>query len=41
VGDLASELTFEYDRLDLPGSCEDDFGVYFHVRRELPDVLGR
>jgi hypothetical protein len=41
VGDLASELTFEYDRLDLPESCEDDYGVYFRVRRELPDVLGR
>jgi len=41
VGDLTGELTFEYDRLDLPDSEEDDYGVYFRVRRELPDVLGR
>ena len=39
-GDLSGELTFEYDRLDLPGSREDDFGVFFRVRRELHDVVG-
>lgn len=41
VGDLSGELTLEYDRLDLPDSEEDNYGVYFRVRRELPDVLGR
>jgi hypothetical protein len=41
MGDLSGELTFEYDRLDLPRSEEDDYGVYLRVRRELPDVLRR
>lgn len=41
VGDLSGELTFEYDRLELPDSEEDDFGVYFRVRREIPNVLAR
>jgi len=41
VGDLRSELTFEYNRLDLPDSEEDDFGVYLRVRRELYDVFAR
>lgn len=35
VGDLSGELTIEYDRLDLPESTEDDFGVYLRVRREV------
>lgn len=39
-GDLSGELTFEYDRLNLPGSDEEDFGIYFRVRREIPNVLG-
>lgn len=39
VGDLSCELTFDYDRLDLPRSEEDDYGVYLRVRREIPDVL--
>ena len=41
LGDLSGELTFEYDRLDLPRSEEDDYGVYLRLRRELPDVLRR
>ena len=41
VGDLSTEFTFEYDRLDLPGSSEEDFGFYMRIRRELPDLLGR
>ncbi|MGB2984626.1 MAG: hypothetical protein WBE26_01975 [Phycisphaerae bacterium] len=41
MGDLSGELTFEYDRLDLPHSEEDNYGVYLRLRRELPDVLGR
>ncbi len=41
VGDLSGELSFEYDRLDLRGSNEDNSGVFVRVRRELPDVLGR
>jgi hypothetical protein len=41
MGDLSGELTFEYDRLDLPHSVEDDYGVYVTLRRELPDVLRR
>ena len=40
-GDLSGELTFEYDRLDLPDSEEDDFGLYLRVRREFRDVLAR
>ncbi len=40
VGDFSSELTFEYDRLDLPDSDDENFGVYIRVRRELPNVLG-
>jgi len=40
-GDLSAELTFEYDRLDLPGSEEDDYGVYLRVRRDLGDLLTR
>ena len=41
VGDLLGELTFEYDRLNLPGSDEEDFGIYFRIRREIPNVLGK
>jgi len=40
VGDLSTELTFDYDRLALPGSEEDDFGVYFRVRREFRNLFG-
>ncbi len=39
VGDLSGEITLEYDRLQLPHSEEDNFGVYFRVRRELSHVL--
>ena len=39
MGDLTAELTFEYDRLELPESQEDDFGVYLRVRRDIPNVL--
>jgi len=41
AGDLHGEVTFEYNRLDLPESQEDDFGLYFRIRRELPNVLAR
>ncbi len=40
-GRFSGELTFEYDRLKLPGSKEDDIGVYVRIRREMPDVLKR
>jgi hypothetical protein len=40
VGDLSGELTLEYDRLDLPDSDEENFGIYVRVRREIPNVLG-
>lgn len=40
LGDLAGELTFDYDRLALPNSEEDDFGVFLRVRRDFTDVLG-
>lgn len=40
VGDLSTELTFDYDRLALPESEENDFGVFFRVRREFANVLG-
>jgi hypothetical protein len=41
AGDLSAELTFEYDRLDLPRSDQSDFGVFLRVRREFGDVLAR
>lgn len=41
VGDLTGELTFEYDRLDLPHSQEENFGVFFRLRREFSDVFTR
>lgn len=41
VGDLSAELTFEYDRLDLPGSEQDDYGVYVRIRRDIPNILAR
>lgn len=41
MGDLTAELTFEYNRQDLPESDEDDFGVYLRVRRDIPNVLAR
>ncbi len=40
LGDLSGELTFDYDRLSLPDSEEDDYGVFLRVRREFPNVLG-
>ncbi|MEK7755786.1 MAG: hypothetical protein AAB385_01080, partial [Planctomycetota bacterium] len=40
VGDLSGELTFDYDRLALPASEENDYGVFLRVRRDLPNVLG-
>jgi len=39
VGDLSGELTIEYDRLGLPDSEEEDMGVYFRVRRDIPNLL--
>ena len=41
MGDLTAELTFEYDRLELPESTEDDFWLYLRVRRDFPTVLAR
>ena len=41
VGDLSAELTFEYDRLDLPGSEQDDYGVYVRIRRDIRNILAR
>jgi len=41
IGDLTTEFVVEYDRLDLPGSVEDDIGVYVRVRRDFRDVLAR
>ena len=41
VGDFSGELTVEYDRLGLPESEEEDFGVYFRVRRDIPNVLAK
>lgn len=39
VGDFAAQITIEYDRLELPGSEEDNVGVYFNLRRDFPNVL--
>ncbi|MCP4589807.1 MAG: hypothetical protein GY842_03605 [bacterium] len=41
MGELTAELTFEYDRLDLAQSTEDDFGVYLRLRRDFPNLLAR
>ena len=41
VGDLTGEFTLEYDRLDLPGSDDEDFGAFFRLRREFSNVLAR
>ncbi len=41
IGQLSGELVLEYDRLGLPESEEDDYGVFFRVRREFPDALLR
>ncbi len=41
VGDLSGELTFEYDRLKLPGSSEEGIGVYFRLRRDIRNVFAR
>lgn len=41
IGELTAQITLEYDRLSLPGSVEDDFGVYFRVRRDIPNVLAQ
>ena len=41
MGDLSGELTFEYDRLGLPDSGDEDFGVYFRLRRDIQDVFAR
>jgi hypothetical protein len=38
-GDLTCEITFEYHRLALPRSEEDDVGVYVKIQRTFPDVL--
>ena len=39
LGELSGELTFEYDRLELPGSDDEDLGIYFRIRRDIPNVL--
>jgi hypothetical protein len=41
IGELTAQLSVEYDRLEVPGSIEDDLGIYLRVRREFPNVLGR
>jgi len=41
LGDVTAELVVEYDRLDVPGSEEDDLGVYLRIRREFQNVLAR
>ncbi len=41
MGQLEGELTLDYDRLDLPGSEENDFGVFFRIRRDFRNVLAR
>lgn len=41
IGELTAELVVEYDRLDVPGSEEDDLGVYIRLRREFQNVLAR
>lgn len=41
LGDLTCSFTFEYDRLDLPQSEEDNFGVFVRFRRDFPNVLAR
>lgn len=41
LGELSGELTFEYDRLVLPDSKQDDYSVYFRIRREISNVLAR
>ena len=41
MGELSSELTLEYDRLKLPGSEDEEFGLYFRLRRNLGDVFTR
>ncbi len=41
VGDLTGEFTLEYDSLDLPDSDEDNYGVYFRVRRDFPNVFAQ
>ena len=39
VGDLLGEVSFRYDRLDLPGSEDEDFGIFFRIRRKTHDLL--
>ena len=41
VGDLLAEVSFRYDRLDLPGSEDEDFGIFFRLRRSIRDLLSR
>ena len=41
IGELTAQFVVEYDRLDLPGSVEDDVGVYLRLRRDFQDVLAR
>lgn len=40
LGDLSAELTLDYDRLSLPESEENDFGIFVRVRREFRSVMG-
>ncbi len=41
MGDLSAEFTFEYDRLALPESEDDNFGLFVTIRREIRDVFAR
>ena len=41
IGDFTAQVTIEYDRLELPGSDEDNLGLYVNLRREFPNVLSR
>jgi len=41
IGQLSGELVLEYDRLGLPESEEEDYGMFFRVRREFADALVR
>ncbi len=39
VGMFTAQLSIDYDRLDLPGSTEDDVGVWLRLRRDIPNLL--
>lgn len=41
MGLFTAELSVEYDRLEIPGSREDDTGIYLRLRRDIPNVLAK